>query len=75
MADEQKLQCNGTEHRVRIDVVTFIEMPDERFLVDLYGNKDKVKQDIQAFKAKVNPNASVYYDYCCEDCKEVVNES
>lgn len=70
-----ELKCDGKNHRVMVDVVTFIEMPDERFMYDIYGDKDKIKQDVAAFKAKVNPNASVYYDYCCEECKEATSGS
>lgn len=68
-----ELSCNGVDHRVRIDVVTFIEVPDDRFVLDLYGKEDKIKHDIELFKAKVNPKASVYYDYCCDKCKEEAN--
>ena len=75
MEDDQKVSCNGTEHRVRIDVVTFIEVPDDRFVLDLYGVEDKIKEDIAKFKSDVNPRASVYYDYCCNACKEVADGS
>lgn len=76
MTDVTKIDspsCNGQEHRVRIDVVTFIEVPDERFMFDVYGDNGKISNEIAEFKAKVNPNASVYYEYCCDACKEAVN--
>lgn len=75
MTDGTEQKCNGTEHRVRIDVVTFIEVPDDRFVLDLYGAEDKIKADIAKFKSDVNPRASVYYDYCCNACKEATSGS
>ena len=74
MTNEQpSISCNGENHRVRIDVVTFIEVPDERFMLDVYGDSGKVSNDVAEFRSKVNPNASVYYEYCCDACKEAVN--
>lgn len=73
MADETQ-KCDGTNHRIALDVVTFIEMPDEHFRTYITGNVDTVKQAALEFKRQASPSASLYFDYCCKECEEAVNE-
>lgn len=69
----EQVWCDGTKHRVEMDVVTFIEQPDQVFRSFISGTIDEVKSKIAEINAGKNPNASVFYEYCCDKCKEEAN--
>jgi NAD(P)H-flavin reductase len=73
--DDTKPKCDGVNHNVTLDVVTFVEIPDEHFRTYIAGDIGMVKSTAAELKAKASPKASLYFDYCCDACKEAVNGS
>ena len=65
--------CDGTNHRVVVDVVTFIQHVDEHFQYFVTGSKQDVVSKIAEINSTKAPSTDVWYDYCCDECKEVVN--
>jgi hypothetical protein len=72
MTDQERM-CDGTNHRVVVDVVTFIQHVDEHFQYYVTGSKQDVATKIAEINSNKAPSADVWYDYCCDACKEVSN--
>jgi hypothetical protein len=68
-------KCDGVNHRAEVDVVTFIEQPDQIFRTLIMGDVETIRSKVQEMERDKSPNASVYIDYCCDACKEMANES
>jgi hypothetical protein len=64
-------KCDGINHRAEVDVVTFIEQPDQIFRTLIMGDVETIKSKVLEMERDKAPNTSVYIDYCCEACKEV----
>jgi hypothetical protein len=65
--------CDGTNHKVEMDVVTFIEQPDQVFRSFITGSLAEIKAKVAEINAGKSPTASVFYEYCCDKCKEESN--
>ena len=70
---DDRVWCEGTQHRVEVDVVTFIFQPDEVFRKFVVGTADEVKQQLREIRATKSPNADMFVAYCCDKCKEEEN--
>jgi len=65
--------CDGINHKVKIDFVTFIEHPDEVWRKVATGTLKDVNRIVQQYMDDKAPNADAFFDYCCDACKEAVN--
>jgi hypothetical protein len=72
--NQEKNICDGTNHHVKIDFVTFIEHPDEVWRKWATGTVDKIVQEIKNYRDSKAPNVDMFIDYCCEACKEANHE-
>lgn len=70
---DDRPKCDGTNHNVILDVVTFVELPDEHFRTYLAGDIGTVKSAADSIKSKASPQASLYFEYCCASCKEAID--
>jgi len=68
-----RIFCDGKQHRVEVDVVTFIEQPDQVFRTLVVGDEQHVRESVDKIKQDKAPSATIFYEYCCDACKEVVN--
>jgi len=73
MTFEEKNSCDGINHHVKIDFVTFISHPDEIWRKWATGTVDKIIQEIKDYQANKGPNVDMFIDYCCDKCKEEAN--
>lgn len=66
-------KCDGINHKVIVDVVTYISHVDEHFQNYISGSIGDVRKQLADIASKKSPSSEIWYDYCCEDCKEVAN--
>lgn len=66
-------ECDGINHNVKIDFVTFITRPDEVWRRVAVGNLDEVQTQVQQYKQDKSPDVDMFLEYCCDKCKEAVN--
>jgi hypothetical protein len=72
---DDRIYCDGKQHRVEVDVVTFIEQPDQVFRTLVVGDEEHVRESVAKIKEDKAPSATIFYEYCCDACKEVVSGS
>jgi hypothetical protein len=72
---DDRIYCDGKQHRVEVDVVTFIEQPDQVFRTLVIGDEEHVRESVAKIKEDKAPSATIFYEYCCDACKEVVSGS
>jgi len=68
-------KCDGVNHKVIVDVVTFISHVDQHFQNYVTGSAADVRKQLKDIAGKKAPSAEIWYDYCCEDCKEATDGS
>ena len=69
----ERVWCDGVKHRVMVEVVTFIETPDQHFIHYVEGEAKQVASEVAKLELSKSPGASMYLEYCCDKCKEVTN--
>ena len=70
---DDRVWCEGENHRVEVDVVTFIIQPDQVFRQFVVGTADEIKQRLKEMRDTKSPNADMFVEYCCDKCKEEDN--
>jgi uncharacterized alkaline shock family protein YloU len=68
-----KIECDGINHHVKIDFITFVQYPDNVWRRYATGNAEQVKQTVADYKASKESNVDIYVEYCCQACKEEDN--
>jgi len=68
-------KCDGINHKVIVDVITFVQHIDEHFQNYVTGSLSDVRKELREIAETKSPSADIWYDYCCEDCKEETNGS
>ena len=65
--------CDGVNHHVKVDFITFISHPDSVTRQWVNGTTDTVIKTIKQYQAAKAPDVDMFIDYCCEACKEASN--
>ena len=75
MTDDLKMEkeCDGINHSVKIDFVTFITRPDEVWRRVASGNLSEVTGQVNQYKQDKSPEVDMFLEYCCDKCKEAID--
>lgn len=65
--------CDGINHHVKVDFITFISHPDHVSRQWVNGTADIVTETIRQYKQTKDPAVDMFIDYCCDACKEESN--
>lgn len=69
-AQDPDVSCDGVNHHVKVEFVTYYTLPDNVWRKWANGTADQVKEEVAKLKSIAGKDTSVFIDYCCEECKE-----
>ena len=64
--------CDGINHSVKINYVSFIIRPDEVWRKFAKGNLSEIAGQVNQYKQDKSPAVDMFFEYCCDKCEEAI---